>query len=70
MVWVVLVKVLVSYFKWDYLTDQENSILKYKLSILALCFIAFMSFFVKAQGNMQEAEKALDAVMSDVVNFD
>ena len=44
--------------------------MKYKLSKLAICFVAFMSFFVKAQGNMQEAEKALDALMSDVVNID
>ena len=42
--------------------------MKYKLSKLALGFIALMSFFVKAQGNMQEAEKALDVLMSDVIN--
>ena len=44
--------------------------MKYKLPKLTLGFIALMSFFVKAQGNMQEAEKALDVLMSDVVNID
>ena len=44
--------------------------MKYKLSKLALCFIALVSCVVKAQGNMQEAEKALDVLMSDVVNID